>query len=149
MAFSILYNEKTICRINEPYANIIGHMCYAAFKLWNVCNYERMHYKKLNLSVSYPNWYYRKSAHKDDIWYKSLPAQTAQEVCKQLDKSWQSFYALHKSKGIEKPRPPRFKQENMAITYVQICMRPLPAPLFFIKARSRKRIFRMITGTAV
>lgn len=113
-------SSKTVCRINESYANIIGHMCYAAFKLWNVCNYERIHYKELNLPVPYPNWYYQKSAHKDDIWYKSLPAQTAQEVCKQLDKSWRSFYALHKSKGIENPRPPRFKQENMAITYMQM-----------------------------
>ena len=110
---------KTVCRINESYSNIIGHMCYAAFKLWNVCNHERIHYKELELPVSYPNWYYQKSAHKDDIWYRSLPSQTAQEVCKLLDKSWQSFYVLKETKGIENPRPPRFKQKNMAITYMQ------------------------------
>ena len=113
-------SHKTVCKVDERYSNIIGHMCYAAYKLWNVCNYERIHYKELNLPVPYPNWYYQKSAHKDDLWYKSLPAQTAQEVCKQLDKSWKSFYALNKSKGIENPRPPRFKQQNMAITYMQM-----------------------------
>ena len=113
-------SHKTICKVDEQYSNIIGHMCYAAYKLWNVCNYERMHYQELDLPVPYPNWYYQKSAHKDDLWFKSLPAQTAQEVCKQLDKSWKSFYALNKSKGIENPRPPRFKQENMAIVYMQM-----------------------------
>ena len=112
-------SHKTVCKVDERYSNIIGHMCYAAYKLWNVCNYERMHYEELNLPVPYPDWYYQKSAHRDDLWYKSLPSQTAQEVCKQLDKSWKSFYALEKSKGIENPRPPRFKQENMAVVYMQ------------------------------
>ena len=61
-------------------------MCYAAYKLWNVCNYERFHYKELELDT-YPDWYYQKKSHKDDLWYKNLPSQTAQEVCKLLDKS--------------------------------------------------------------
>ena len=29
----------------------------------------------------------RKKVHKNELWYKQLPAQTAQEVCKQLDKA--------------------------------------------------------------
>jgi putative transposase len=93
-------------------------MCYAAYKLWNVCNYERHHYKELKLS-GYPDWYYQKKAHKSDLWYKQLPSQTAQEVCKLLDKSWKSFYALEKSHGIENPKPPRYKQAPMFITYMQ------------------------------
>jgi putative transposase len=93
-------------------------MCYAAYKLWNVCNYERFHYKEIGLT-KYPDWYNQKKVHKDNIWYKQLPSQTAQEVCKQLDKSWKSFYALKKSGGIENPNPPRFKHEKMAITYMQ------------------------------
>ena len=115
----MLQSRKTICRINDTYANIIGHMCYAAYKLWNVCNYERIHYTELNLPVPYPDWYYQKSAHKEDLWYKSLPSQTAQEICKQLDKSWKSFYRLLSTKGIENPRPPKFKNDNMPITYMQ------------------------------
>jgi putative transposase len=94
-------------------------MCYAAYKLWNCCNYERKHYQELDLPVPYPNWYYQKSVHKDDLWYKQLPSQTAQEVCKKLDKGWKSFYALEKSKGIENPHPPKFKQEPMEITYME------------------------------
>ena len=94
-------------------------MCYAAYKLWNVCNYERLNYKKLNLPVDYPDWYYQKKTHKDDLWYKQLPSQSAQEVCKLLDKSWKSFYKLVKTHGIENPRPPRFKHDTMPVTYMQ------------------------------
>lgn len=69
--------------------------------------------------VDYPDWYYQKKAHKNDLWYKQLPSQTAQEVCKLLDKSWRSFYARKKSNGIENANPPRFKHEPIAITYMQ------------------------------
>ena len=93
-------------------------MCYAAFKLWNVCNYERKNFKELGLS-KYPDWYYQKKEHKNNLWYKQLPSQTAQEVCKILDKSWKSFFTLKKTDGIKNPRPPRFKQNPIAITYMQ------------------------------
>ena len=109
--------ERTIIQLNNDYANIVGHMCYAAYKLWNVCNYERNNYKELGLS-KYPDWYYQKSYHKDDLWFNSLPSQTAQEVCKLLDKSWKSFFALKRSGGVENPNPPRYKKENMPITYM-------------------------------
>ena len=56
-------------------------MCYAASKLWNVCNYERRRYKELGLE-KYPDWYYQKKAHKGELWYRQLPSQTAQETCK-------------------------------------------------------------------
>ena len=115
----MLLSKHTAVKLGPDQANIIGHMCYAAYKLWNVCNYERIHYKELNLT-SYPDWYYQKSSHKGDLWYKSLPSQTAQECLKQLDKSWKSFYALKKSGGIENPHPPYFKREGMVITYMQM-----------------------------
>ena len=93
-------------------------MCYAAYKLWNVCNYERNNYKNLGLE-KYPDWYDQKSKHKDDLWFKSLPSQTAQEICKLLDKSWKSFYQLKESGGIENPGTPRYKKDKMPITYMQ------------------------------
>ena len=111
-------SRKTTVKLNDKEANILGHMCYAAYKLWNVCNYEWRHYIELGLE-EYPDWYYQKKNHKDDLWYRSLPSQTAQEVCKLLDKSWKSYYALLKTKGIENPNPPRFKQEPIAVTYMQ------------------------------
>ena len=45
----MLLSHKTSIKICPEYSNIIGHMCYAASKLWNVCNYERHHYKELGL----------------------------------------------------------------------------------------------------
>lgn len=114
----MLLSHRTEISLNNDYSNIIGHMCYAAYKLWNVGNYERMNYKELGLS-EYPDWYYQKKYHKVDLWYKQLPSQTAQEVLKLLDKSWKSFYVLQKTHGIENPRPPRFKQAPIVITYMQ------------------------------
>lgn len=112
-------SHMTTIKINNEYSNIIGHMGYAAYKLWNVCNYERNNYKELDLPVDYPDWYYQKKAHKDDIWFKSLPSQSAQEICKQLDKSWKSFYKLIKTGGIENPQPPRYKHDKMVFSYLK------------------------------
>jgi putative transposase len=55
----MLLSHKTTVKLNTIDSNIIGHMCYAAYKLWNVCNYERRNYKELGLS-EYPDWYYQK-----------------------------------------------------------------------------------------
>lgn len=114
----MLLSHKTTVKVNHAYSNLIGHMCYAAYKLWNICNYERLHHKELGFS-KYPDWYYQKKVHKSDIWYKQLPSQTAQEVCKLLDKSWKSFYKLRETKGIANPQPPKFKHDGIAITYMQ------------------------------
>lgn len=92
----MLLSHKTSVKLNKDYSNIIGHMCYAS-----------------------PDWYYQKKAHKDDIWYKNLPSQTAQEVCKLLDKSWKSFYKLTETHGIANPHPPKFKHSKMPVTYMQ------------------------------
>lgn len=114
----MLLSHKTSVKLNKDYSNIIGHMCYAAYKLWNVCNYERLHYKEIGLNA-YPDWYYQKKSHKNDLWYKNLPSQTAQEVCKLLDKSWKSFYKLVKTHGVANPHPPKFKHSKMPVTYMQ------------------------------
>ena len=114
----MLLSHKTDIQLNTTESNIVGHMCYAASKLWNVCNYERRNFKELGM-VHYPDWYDQKARLKGNMWFKSLPSQTAQEVCKLVDKSWKSFYALIKSKGIQNPKPPRFKQSGMTITYMQ------------------------------
>ena len=70
----MLLSKKTSIKVSREYANLIGHMCYAASKLWNVCNYERQHYKETGMA-QYPDWYYQKKAHKKDLWYKQLPSQ--------------------------------------------------------------------------
>lgn len=119
----MLLSHKTTVKLNRQQSNIVGHMCYAAYKLWNVCNYERIYYKELSLPVDYPDWYYQKKAHKADFWYRQLPSQTAQEVCRLLDKSWKSFHTLLKTHGIENPGQPGFKHEPVAVTYMQMGIR--------------------------
>ena len=111
-------SKHTVIKLNDAYSNIIGHMNYAAYKLWNVLNYERRNWKTLGLD-EYPDWYYQKATHKDNIWYKQLPSQSAQEVCKLLDKSWKSFFVLNETGGIKNPKPPRFKDSGIAVTYMQ------------------------------
>lgn len=113
----VLSKETTVILTNVE-VNILGHMNYAAYKLWNLCNYERNNYRNFGLS-EYPDWYYQKKAHKDSIWYRSLLSQTAQEVCKMLDKSWKSYFKLLKTGGIENPHPPRFKHNGIPVTYMQ------------------------------
>lgn len=114
----MLLSHKTSVKLNKDSSNIIGHMCYAAYKLWNVCKFERLHYKELGFG-EYPDWYYQKKAHKNDLWYKNLPSQTAQEVCKLLDKSWESFYKLAETHGVANPRPPKFMHSKMPVTHMQ------------------------------
>lgn len=115
----MLLSKKICIPISDNYSHIIGHMCYSAYKLWNICNYERLHYKELQIS-EYPNWYYQKKHHNNDIWYKYLPSQTAQEICKILDKSWKSFYSNYELKKIRNPHPPHYKNHPIPITYMQM-----------------------------
>ncbi len=74
--------------------------------------------RNLTSPVEYPNWYYQKKVHKDDMWARQLPARSAQEVAKLLDKSWTAFYKSRKVEGGETQKPPRFKHELMAISYL-------------------------------
>ena len=109
---------KTTIKLTDNQSNLINHMCYSAYKLWNVCNYERKNYDASS-GEEFPNWYYQKKAHKDDLWFKQLPSQTAQEVCKVLEKSWKSYFKLLKIGNQDNPHPPRYKQEPIHITYMQ------------------------------
>ncbi len=65
-------------RVNETMSVILGHLSYAASKLYNVGNYERKEYKPLGFDIM-PDWYDQKKRLKDNIWYKSLPSQTSQD----------------------------------------------------------------------
>ena len=66
----MLLSKETTVKLNDDYCNIISHMNYAAYKLWNVCNYERCNYKELGLE-KFPDWYYQKKYHKDNLWFQA------------------------------------------------------------------------------
>ena len=44
-------SKRTTIKLTDRQANIIGHMCYAGFKLWNTLNYERLHYRELGFDT--------------------------------------------------------------------------------------------------
>jgi putative transposase len=102
---------------NKAQDIVLNALTYAASKLWNVANYERMQWKKES-GNPYPNWYEQKAKLKENFWYKNLPSQTAQELLKQLDEGWKSFYKLKKSGGIKNPKPPRYKHSNFNIRFL-------------------------------
>ncbi len=68
-------------KVDNTMSIILGHLSYAASKLFNVGNYGRKEYKKLGLEEA-PDWYTQKKSLKDNLWYKSLPSQTSQDVLK-------------------------------------------------------------------
>jgi len=109
-------------KVDEKLSVILGHLSYAASKLFNVGNYERNEYKTLGFD-SIPDWYDQKKRLKDNIWYKSLPSQTSQDVLARLDEAWKSYFTLHeewkykckqkdsKEKDGE-PHPPYYKKDG-------------------------------------
>ena len=90
---------------------VLNSLAYASAKLWNVANYEKKNYQELGFE-KFPNWYDQKKRLKDHFWYKALPSQTAQEVLNVLQQSWNSFFELKKTGGIQNPKPPRFKKKD-------------------------------------
>lgn len=52
----MLLNYNFEIKVNNTVGIILGHLTYAASKLFNVGNYERREYKKLGFEKS-PNWY--------------------------------------------------------------------------------------------
>lgn len=112
-------SRKVVFHDDKESLTILSHMGYSAYKLWNTANYEKRNYKRLEMSA-YPNWYEQKKLMKDNFFYRNLPAQTAQEVLAELERAWKSYFKLCKSKGIENPRPPRFKHEKMGFSFLQM-----------------------------
>ena len=96
---------------------VLSCLTYSASKLWNVANYERRNWDKES-GEEYPNWYVQKKKLKNHFWYKNLPSQSAQEVLKQLSEAWDSFYKLQKTGGVKNAKPPRFKDGNFNIRFL-------------------------------
>ena len=121
----MLLSRKEIFKNDEQNNTILRHMGYSAYKLWNVGNYEKRNYKELGLD-KFPDWYDQKKRLKTDFFFKNLPSQTAQDVLQLLQEAWQSFFTLKKTKGVENPKPPRFKHDIMDITFKKDAIKQLP-----------------------
>lgn len=114
----MLLTKKHVFKNDTTNMEILKHMGYSAFKLWNVGNYEKRNYKKLGME-KYPNWYDQKKRLKDNFFYKNLPSQTAQDVLQLLEEGWKSFFKLQKTGGVANPKPPRFKRGAIDITFLK------------------------------
>ena len=96
---------------NKTTSLVLGLSTYAAAKLYNIGNYERHNYNELGFDKM-PDWYSQKKNLKTDMWYKSLPSQTSQDILQRLDEGWRSYFKLKQTGGIEEPNPPRYKPKN-------------------------------------
>lgn len=114
----MLLTRKHVFKNDTTNIEILKHMGYSAYKLWNVGNYEKRNYKKLGLE-KYPDWYEQKKRLKDNFFYKNLPSQTAQDVLQLLEEGWKSFFKLKETGGVENPNPPRFKNDIIDITFLK------------------------------
>ena len=88
----MLLSKKTSIKVSQEYANVIGHMCYAASKLWNVCNYERQHYKEMGME-KYPE--IRQKLWKGQLWNHSYYVETIGSVSEENIRR----YIEHQSKS--------------------------------------------------
>ncbi|MHA1966582.1 MAG: RNA-guided endonuclease InsQ/TnpB family protein [Candidatus Hodarchaeales archaeon] len=91
-------------------------LCHLSKNLYNESNYKvRQEFFKNKKWLRYDILYY---SMKTSLNYQQLPAQTAQQVLKVLDRNWKSFFSAikewkkDKSKFNGKPRPPSYKPKN-------------------------------------
>ena len=103
-----------IFKPNKYESLILGYLTYASARLYNVGLYERYEYKKLGYE-SMPDWYEQKKNLKMDKWFKSLLAQTAQDVLQRVDEGFKSYFKLLKTKGIENPKGPYYKKKRFTL----------------------------------
>ena len=94
---------------------ILSKLCHLSKNLYNQANYivknaeegNWIRYSKLNTTLK-----------EESENYKTLPAQTAQQILKLIDKSWKSFFNAIKEwkkqpdKFLDKPHPPHYKKKN-------------------------------------
>ena len=125
----MLLVKKTVLTVSDNEAIILGHMAYAAYKLWNTANYQKRNYKELGL-VSFPNWYQQKKELKSNLWYKNLPSQSAQECLAKLEEGWKSYFKLLKTGGIENPKPPKYKRDCIPFYYLKDGFKKLENDIF-------------------
>ena len=94
--------------VDEKTSLILGHLCYAASKLFNVGNYERKEYRALGFEEM-PDLEDQKERLRKSFWYKSLRPHTAQDILARLDDAWKSYLILH-SKWNKKKEDGRLKE---------------------------------------
>ncbi|MFQ5979230.1 MAG: RNA-guided endonuclease InsQ/TnpB family protein [Candidatus Heimdallarchaeota archaeon] len=106
-------------QIHLKYTETLSRACHRAKNLYNEANYVvRQWFFKTNEWIRYPtlNWLLKDV--KQSPNYKNLPAQTAQQLLRLLDKNWKAFFRSIKdwkktpSKYLGRPSLPRYRKKN-------------------------------------
>jgi len=112
--------KQTIKYKLNPTKEQEGHLhniCSIATKLYNTDNYQRR--KVWEETGKIPSVYTQKKLLKDNVWFKLLPSQTAQEVSFTLQRNYNSWFKLRKKDNTA--NPPMFRKKEMLspITFYQ------------------------------
>jgi len=96
---------------------VLRSLGFFATKLYNTDNYLRR--EAWMESGVIPSWYEQKVLLKDNHWYKLLPSQSAQQVCKELQGAYKSWFSLRKVDS--EANPPLFRKKEMVspVTFFQ------------------------------
>lgn len=96
--------------------NILSWLCHLSKNLYNEGNYQiRQELFEHNKWIRYNSLYFLVKSSSN---YQQLPAPTAQQVLKILDRSWKAFFSTikewkkDKSKFQGRPKPPGYKPKN-------------------------------------
>lgn len=92
----------------QEQAKHLANLGFYATKLYNTDNYQRR--QEWEKTGKIPNAYAQKKALKNNVWFKLLPSQTAQEVCFVLQQNYKSWFKLRKTDKLA--NPPRFRKKK-------------------------------------
>jgi len=93
----------------------IQNLCHISKNLFNEANYIVRHeFFKTKRWIRYNELYKLLNESEN---YRALPAQTAQQILKIVDRNWKSFFNAmnawkEKPKNYEMPRPPKYKKKD-------------------------------------
>jgi len=94
---------------------ILSRLCHLSKNIYNEANYIIKNAEE-GIWIRYNEL--DKILREESENYNSLPAQTAQQILKLVDKSWKSFFQairewkIHPDKFLDKPNPPHYKNKN-------------------------------------
>ena len=103
--------QSTIIKKNDKRYKEILDLCHKSKNLYNATLYEiRQRYFKDKKYLSYVelDHYFKES---NNIDYRSLPSQTAQQIMRLVDQNFKSFFKLIKKEGC-KARIPKYKDKS-------------------------------------
>lgn len=128
---------------NKTTSLILANLTYASARLFNVGNYERKKYSELGFEKM-PNWYEQKKRLKDNMWFKALPSQSAQDVLQRLNEGWRSYYKLLRTKGIKEPKPPYYKAKgsHYNVKYLNNSFKQIGNKIRLMVSKSQKEFIK-------